>query len=206
MKLQTTDYKLSRRFGRDPDREASGQTSNGFTVIYAALFAGLMIAIGVSIYTIAIKELVLSSASRESQFAFYAADTGIECAQYWDFHGQQDVSMSVFATSTAKAPQIGEGSGKVFCNTADIVSNTSGWAVSDVTIPNSGVPKTMTRFQIQFSPEPYCTVVEVTKTVNDPINFPSQSFTDIKAHGYNTCDSTDPQRVERGIETTYTTN
>ena len=38
----------------------------------------------ISIYNITLKELILSSYGRNSQFAFYAADTGLECALYWN--------------------------------------------------------------------------------------------------------------------------
>lgn len=70
----------------------------GFTLLLAALIASIVLSLGASIYTIALKQVQLSSLGRDSQFAFYAADTGAECALYWD------VRYDAFATSTAITP------------------------------------------------------------------------------------------------------
>jgi len=56
----------------------------GFTILLAALVASLVLSLGISVFAIAQKQLILSSLSRTSQYAFYAADTGAECALYWD--------------------------------------------------------------------------------------------------------------------------
>lgn len=56
----------------------------GFTILLAALIASLVLALGISIFTIAQKQLILSSIGRNSQYAFYAADTAAECALFWD--------------------------------------------------------------------------------------------------------------------------
>lgn len=62
--------------------------SQGFTLLLAALIASIVLALGTSIFGIVQKELILSSIGRDSQFAFYAADTGAECALYWDVRHQ----------------------------------------------------------------------------------------------------------------------
>lgn len=51
--------------------------------------------LGYEIYNLAVKEVELSSSGRESQFAFYSADTGIECALYLD------TKQDAFATTSA---------------------------------------------------------------------------------------------------------
>ncbi len=66
----------------------------GFTLLLAALVASIVLSLGSSIFTIAKKQVLLSSVGRDSQFAFYAADTAAECALYYD------VRFSRFATST----------------------------------------------------------------------------------------------------------
>lgn len=65
----------------------------GFTLLFAALTASLLLAISLSIITISIKESQLSGVARESQYAFYAADAGVECALYWD------IAKDMFTTS-----------------------------------------------------------------------------------------------------------
>jgi len=56
----------------------------GFTLLLAALVASITLALGTAIYSIAVKQVQLASIGRESQFAFYTADTIAECALFWD--------------------------------------------------------------------------------------------------------------------------
>ena len=67
----------------------------GFTLLLAALVSSIVLAVGAAIFGIAQKQVLLSAIGRDSQFAFYAADTAAECALYWDFR------CSYFASSTA---------------------------------------------------------------------------------------------------------
>lgn len=70
--------------------------SGGFTLLLSVLIASLLLSIGLSIFNIALKELILSSSGRDSQFAFYAADSGTECALYWD------IKESAFSTTSPR--------------------------------------------------------------------------------------------------------
>ncbi len=79
-------------------------TNRGFVLLLAVLVSGILLALGVALYNIASKELILSSSGRDSQFAFYAADSGIECALYWD------AKHDAFAT-TSSLTQVTCGSG-----------------------------------------------------------------------------------------------
>ncbi len=54
------------------------KNNRGFTLLLASLIASLLATIGLAMFAIAQKEVRLSSMGRESQFAFYAADTGAE--------------------------------------------------------------------------------------------------------------------------------
>src|SRR3989344_7753827 len=56
----------------------------GFTLLFAALVGALVLAVGMAILGITIKQLALASASKATQQAFYSADAGIECALYLD--------------------------------------------------------------------------------------------------------------------------
>jgi len=59
-------------------------TKRGFTLLLATIIASLLLAVGAAMFSIIKKQVILSSIGRDSQFAFYAADTGAECALYWD--------------------------------------------------------------------------------------------------------------------------
>lgn len=66
------------------DNNLKEEKQKGFVVLYAVLITSLVLAMVISITNISYKEIVLSSYARESHFAFFAADTGLECAMYQD--------------------------------------------------------------------------------------------------------------------------
>jgi Tfp pilus assembly protein PilX len=76
--------------------------NNGYTLLFAVLVTSIVLSVSISILSISRKEFVLSTSARESQFAFYAADSGLECASYYDFMAPQFNS-----TTTAAVIQCG---------------------------------------------------------------------------------------------------
>ena len=56
----------------------------GFTIFFAMLVGALALSIGLAIYDLTVRELDLSATATQSQYAIYAADSGAECALYWD--------------------------------------------------------------------------------------------------------------------------
>jgi len=64
----------------------------GFAMLFAVLASSLLIAIGVSIFNISLKELQIATSEQASQAAYYAADSAEECALYWD------IKMGAFPT------------------------------------------------------------------------------------------------------------
>ena len=158
-------------------KEKLFKTKNrGFTLFIALIIVATLLLVSMGIASISVKENFLTSASRESQYAFYAADTGTECAIYWDV--KNPTGTSAFATSTNST---------IYCN-------------QDVNNPSNTTPSTVggnsiSTFTLTFKPDPYCAVVTVTKN-------PDNS-TVIDSLGYNTCDTTDPHRVERAVRVSY---
>ena len=69
--------------------------SRGFAMLFSVLISSLLVVIGLSIFNITLKELTISTSARESQIAFYAANSGMECALYWY------LKQNAFATSTS---------------------------------------------------------------------------------------------------------
>lgn len=59
----------------------------GYTLLFAVLVSSIVLGVALSILSISRRELLLSSNARESQYAFYAADSGLECASYNDLVG-----------------------------------------------------------------------------------------------------------------------
>lgn len=173
--------------------------SKGFALLFAVLAASVLLSIGLSIFTITVKELALSSYARESQFSFYAADSGAECALYWDLKGNSGYT---FATSTGDTV----GSSSITCgnNTLPLtVSSSDAW---DETI-------TFTMPLNDATNENYCALVTVAKT--DTLHT-GISSTNISSRGYNNCSTsgsvpnvvdtplwTNPNLVERALNVTY---
>ena len=60
----------------------------GFVLLIAVLVASLMLVLASSMFNLVQKEIILSSLGRDSQYAFYTADSALECALYWDFQQQ----------------------------------------------------------------------------------------------------------------------
>jgi Tfp pilus assembly protein PilX len=168
------------------------RTDRAFAMLFAVLVSSVLLSIGLSIFNLTVKEITLSSSGRESQFSFYAADTGVECALYWDFKGT-----NVFATSTSNrtpspaTPDCVASTSPQYINISPS-SQTSSSAVTQfsLSIPNTNL--------VTSAYEPYCAVVTVTKTDSGGI-----ITTDIDSRGYNTCDASDPNRVERALKVTY---
>ena len=152
----------------------------GFTVLLAALVASITLAIGVSIFEITQKQIILSSLGRDSQFAFYTADTGAECALYWD------VRRGLFGTSTPPVFQSGITDPKCDGQSLNILPTT---------LPTSH-PYTRS---FQLEPGGFCSQVSVKKDVMNP-------RTVIHADGFSTkCSDigTSPRTLQRSVELHY---
>lgn len=59
-------------------------THKGFTLLIAVVLASVALAIGSALLDIAYKQVILAASARQSQAAFYNADTMLECALYYD--------------------------------------------------------------------------------------------------------------------------
>lgn len=75
------------------------KTQSGFVILFAILISTIILIMSAGIFNVAQKESILSSYSKQSQIAFYAADAGVECALYWDISpaigGQTKFPMSL---------------------------------------------------------------------------------------------------------------
>jgi len=146
----------------------------GFVSLLALLLANVFLLIGLSVYAISVKELNLSSGGRESTFAFYASDGGMECALYWD------IQHEVFASTTS--PVVNE----IICNQKTIEVSHTIVDLEDVSSFN---------FSFGDSEDDPCVEVMITKR-ND-------MKTEIISKGRNNCNLFNPRRVERAWRVIY---
>ncbi len=165
--------------------------NKGMTLFIAVTIMAILLLISYAVANIALKGTQFATSGRDSQFAFYAADAGLECALRWDSKSDS------FSTSTSGSP--------ISCGGSSL---TSGSVISGTTtttrIGGGGDANQTSVFGFTMdsgsNPVPHCAIVTVRKYYSGS---PSVLTTYIKSRGYNTCDTTNPRRVERGIEVTY---
>jgi Tfp pilus assembly protein PilX len=151
------------------------EKNRGVTLYITLAVTGALLLVSFAVVTVSLKQLDLSGAARDSQAAFFAADSGIECALYWDVKS----ASKPFATSTAAGASIS-------CNGVNTTTSRT----------YSGTGPATTTFSI--TPDP-CISVTVVKTYTTG----GVLSTKIESRGYNNCTATSPFRVERAIRASY---
>lgn len=64
---------------------AKPTSQRGFAILLAILLVSIVLTVGLTLFNITYRQLLLSSLARESQYAFYASDSARYCARYYDF-------------------------------------------------------------------------------------------------------------------------
>ncbi len=173
--------------------------NKGFTIFFAMLVGSLSLAVGFAIYDLTVREIDLSAAASQSQYAIYAADSGVECALYWD--SKYNTNESAFGTSSDSV-----WASDINCNGQDIAANgtpptpiatpPTGW--TPWAIANTATAATTT-FTLSMLPQfTYCARVEVGKFTQGGI-----LYTTIISKGYNNCGTTGAARLERTLRVSY---
>lgn len=166
--------------------------NKGFALLIAVLVSSVVLAVGISMINVTLKEYLFSAIGRESEIAFYAADAGMECALYWD-------------TSTQ---------GGKFDLTAP--ASTVSCMGSTVATPAGGSSGTQKQFQFEWtsSGQTVCSKIGITKYY-DPSNPVSMgtlgtcaagaTCTQVEARGYNRpcAGLSSPRVVERALRASY---
>ena len=154
-----------------------------FVILFTILISTIILMIGLGIFSIATRETVLSGTAREAQYAFYAADAGVECALYAQSHG---VLMSGGTSYTFE------------CGSATTTVTGSGQYPSNPFV-----------FNVIVDPnKKTCAKV----TIFDVVPPSGGSARRVISQGYNVCDvatgkpmAKNPLLVERDLDVTYET-
>lgn len=158
--------------------------NKGYTLLFAIIVATLVLSIGSFILSVSRKQLLLSTSARDSVLAFYAADSGIQCAIL-----RQDWLTDL---STNENDQIN-------CSS------------SNALIINNGTYKSFAMFfeNEQDPDNQSCARVVVSQSEDLATG---NVTTTIESRGYNVgrsktadqnCDTPSPNKVERAIRVTY---
>jgi hypothetical protein len=199
---------------------------NGFTAFFAVLVSSLALAVGLAMYDLLVRELSLSQMATQSQYAIDAADTGAECALYWDAHatttlGVGDADNSAFATSTDYTTGgAANGPNQVTCNGQDIytygqfpgaptwtgftwppgsATSWTTWSVNPIDATHA-----QTTFYVYLGTASTNQLQPCAKvTVIKGASLGGPSTTTIKSLGYNTCANNGIVRLERSLRVDY---
>lgn len=166
------------------------QNNKGYTLLFSVLVSSVVLAVGISILTISKKEFLLASSARESTTAFYAADSGLECAIY---------SVDNFLDATGQV--------NVECLkqtlTTDYVSRGSDISLPDIFTFDMKMASPGTKA---------CAIITVNQYyADDPDLGVLPATTTIESRGYNlgwntgarTCSDPSARRVERALRYTF---
>lgn len=145
----------------------------GFTLLTAVVLSSVILTVALALLDVTYKQVLLTSTARQSQYAFYAADSVLECVLYYD---QQ---FDAFNTNL-------QGYTSISCDgvTIPFTSSGSGPKTTDITV-TCGTPGT------------------VRASVNITKGNPTAPASRIYVSGYSACDPNHPRRVERGVKMTY---
>ena len=144
---------------------------NGFALIVAVIFMSVMLSFGLALSSLGYKQAVLASSALESQYAFYAADGGLECALYAD---QQQNLFAYTSNMSATAPVMNcDG---IAPYSASVQSHTaSSWTILERLSIDAGTSR------------PHCADITIIKPNPSPT---STSTTYIYSQGYDvSCDT-----------------
>jgi len=153
-------------------------TPRGFTLLVSIILATVAVTLGVSLLDISYKQVVLSSTAKQSQYGFYAADSAMECALYWD------QKFNAFRY-TSPLP-----SSQIKCQGNSILAYSTG------TFGSGASQHRKTEFSVR------CGTGSTSNGKVTVYKYTSGATT-MYANGFSSCLSSDPRRVERGLKVFY---
>ena len=172
MILKLKNYRgLAQQYRR---RKPSG---SGFVILFAVTLSAILMALALSVASIALEEVKFSTSAEDTNNAFLSADTGTECALYND------------RSSSASFKSSG-GSGTVTClnETIPLTGSYPSWSFVLSGLGGNGMG---------------CAVVSLTRDASNPPAIKTSIISDGYNVGDSSCVSSDPNRVQRELQTSY---
>lgn len=167
----------------------SDEKQKGISLFIAVLVASVAALFSFAISNIALREVILAQTGRDSQLSFYAANSGIECALFWDLK-----------KGSFEPGKISE----INCNdqtkTVDMRLSTDDGTTYVFNLPINNA------ISLGDSSNDSCFVFTMTKKINfdDDNEGEIESIdTTLVSRGYNTCDFNSARVLERAIRVTY---
>ncbi len=181
-------------------------SQKGFALLIGVLISSVLLAITMVMFNITLKQISLSTVGRDSQIALYAADTGLECALYWDLKGDGNNSQFVreavngsINCVNAQNPTITTNSQMTADGTLSKIGGMDYCELPTFTTDATLCPVAATNiFQLTLDGTS-CAIIRIYKAQDAQGNVKTK----IASRGYNTCTVNSPQRLERGLEVHY---
>lgn len=158
----------------------------GFTLIVALILMAVMLSFGTTLSSLAFKQHLIANASTESQYAFYAADSALECALYADQKNDQFNYAAFNPTNTSAHPA------PIECN------GNYGTEVSYLYVSTN--PGSLTQLQRLSITSGLCADVLVQKNQNNSTTIYAQGY-DVACSVINSGSAA--PFVSRGLSTSY---
>jgi hypothetical protein len=166
--------------------------NKGFTILFAVIVSSLVLAIGLSIANITLKQIKISSLGRESQIAFYAADSASECILFNDLMGNH-----VFASSSND----GTASGIINCYGANSQDGSNKISIAPLTQSGPSDATTTVSINTINNGVNLCATVDIGKHDTNSDGYSDKTI--ILSRGYNKCGPGASNLLERGIRIRY---
>lgn len=190
-------------------------TQKGFALFLTIVIVGIILAATLATIDIGVKELLLSGGDTESQKAFYAADTALECTVYSD-RVQSNMSSNNYLSPFYRGAHL------IMTNPIKCGGYSTSFLITQTNKPNENIetniqipPQTVattqsipyqvteSTFKLSFTgTEAFVTVTKKESIAADATGGKALK-TRIEVRGYSTQDPNNPRRVERAIRLQY---
>lgn len=169
---------------------------SGFTLLFGVLLTAFLLAVGMSLLSFSSKQVSISGLGRESQTAFYAADSLVECIRY---HDENNNFVDVYNVTTAQ---------QLDCNGMSV-----GYTVTNAQCANADESLCPDNYS---NTDDYIKITFTEENISAGMNQSAQAFlvkqlnnanqavgSTLTVQGRNTKDDSS-RRVERAVKLTYT--
>jgi hypothetical protein len=153
---------------------AQQNTTKGFAMLFTVLVISVILSIALGISDLTFRQTLLSNSAKNSQLAFYQADSGVECGMYYDLTAGQLPQ----GTTVQNAPL------RINCgnSTASLVTEQSN---TDYFVYQQNVSDNSPCYSIIFDKTHAVSAKDI-----------------VSSRGFSTCQA-NAQQVERGLSVSY---
>lgn len=157
----------------------------GFTLLISLVLTSVVLAVGVALLDIAYKQILLASSAKQSQYAFYNADSALECALFYDQKLQPGQTATPFAyIAPADGEDFMECDNRSITGYATGISGGRRETTFTLSCPSGGESGEVTVYKYNPSDQ-------------------REDYTFIYANGFSSCDADNQRSVERGVRASY---